>query len=103
MPRTIKIGQVGDVAPGQGQMIEVEGHAIALFNVGGTFYAVDNDCTHVGGPLAEGQLEGTTVTCPWHGATFNVTTGERTGPPARANVRSYPTKVEVDDVLIELD
>src|SRR5262249_34203705 len=62
----------------------------ALFNVEGTFYAIDNTCTHRGGPLGEGELSGDTVTCPWHGAHFNVKTGAVTVPPARTGLRRYP-------------
>ena len=60
-------------------------------------------CPHRGGPLGEGALAGEVVTCPWHGATFNVKTGEVLGPPARQGVRSFPVKVQGNDALVELD
>src|SRR5207245_179427 len=66
--------------------LQAEGLSIALFNVEGSFYAIDNTCTHRGGPLGEGELKGDTVACPWHGAHFNVKTGAVTVPPARAGV-----------------
>ncbi len=103
MPQSVKVAQTSDLAPGQGKEVEVEGNSIALFNVDGTFYAIDNTCTHVGGPLGEGDVDGDVVTCPWHGAGFNIKTGGVTNPPAGSDVRSYPVKVEGDDVLIELD
>lgn len=103
MARTVKVAQVGDVSPGQGKVVQADGRAIALFNVDGTFYAVDNTCTHVGGPLGEGALIGEQVTCPWHGAEFNVTTGKMLSPPAKSDVRTYPVEIDGDDVLIELD
>lgn len=103
MPKTVKVAQVGDVAPGTGKLVEADGHSIALFNVNGSFHAIDNTCTHVGGPLAEGELAGEMVTCPWHGATFNVKTGAVHSPPARQNVRTFPVRVEGDDVLVQID
>ena len=79
------------------------GRKIALFELDGSYYAIDDTCTHVGGPLGEGTLEGEVVTCPWHGAGFNVKTGELTGPPARSNVGTYAVKIEGNDVLVEFD
>ena len=103
MGKTVKIAKTGDLKPGTGRVVEAEGRKIALFNVGGTFYAIDNTCTHRGGPLGEGALEGDIVTCPWHGARFDVKTGAVAGPPARAGVQSFPTRVDGDDVLVEIN
>lgn len=103
MPKTVKIAQTGDLSPGECTECEAEGQAIALFNVGGTFYAIENTCTHVGGPLGEGDLVGDQVTCPWHGAQFSVTTGKVLGPPAGTDVKSYSVTIEGNDVLVELD
>ena len=103
MSRLVKIAQTNDVAPGSGKELQVEGHSIALFNVAGSFYAIDNNCPHVGGPLAEGQVAAEVVSCPWHNAKFNVKTGEVLGPPARKGVQSFPVKVQGNDVLVELD
>ncbi len=103
MTQTVKVLQTSDLAPGQGKTVDVEGQSIALFNVDGTFYAIDNTCTHVGGPLGEGALVDDTVSCPWHGAGFNVKTGACTGGPAASDVKSFPVKIEGDDVLVELE
>jgi nitrite reductase/ring-hydroxylating ferredoxin subunit len=103
MPNTVKVAETRELAPGTGKVVEADGRSIALFNVEGTFYAIDNTCTHVGGPLGEGELDGETVTCPWHGATFDVKTGAVTGPPAMTSVSRYAVKVEGDNVLVELD
>ena len=103
MPKTVKVAQTSELSPGTGKVVEAEGRNVAIFNVEGTFYAIDNTCTHRGGPLGEGELNGEIVTCPWHGANFNVKTGAVTNPPARAGVRSFPVKVEGIDVLVELD
>ena len=103
MAKRIKVARIADLAPGSGTTVDVEGQRIALFNVQGTFYAIDDTCPHRGGPLGEGELDGTMVTCPWHGATFDVQTGAVTGPPARNGVRSFQVRVEGEDVLVEID
>jgi nitrite reductase/ring-hydroxylating ferredoxin subunit len=103
MPKTVRIAQTSELSPGTGKVVQTEGRSIALFNVEGTFYAIDNTCTHWGGPLGEGELKGDTVECPWHGAHFDVKTGAVTGPPARTGVRSCPVKIEGSDVLVEVD
>lgn len=95
-----KIAVVRDVPPGTGRVLEVGGRTIALFNVDGTFYALDNACTHRGGPLGAGRLDGTIVTCPWHANRFDVTTGR-----AVVGVKSataYAVEVRGDDVLLDL-
>lgn len=102
MPKLVKIAQTGDLSPGEGKVFEAEGQTIALFNVDGTFYAVENTCTHVGGSLGEGALVGDQVTCPLHGAQFNVASGKVLGPPAGSDVKSFVVTVEGSDVLIEL-
>jgi len=102
MPKKIKIAQTGDLSPGEGKVCEAEGQTIALFNVDGTLYAIENTCTHVGGSLGEGALVGDQITCPLHGAQFNVASGKVLGPPARGDVKSFVVTVEGSDVLIEL-
>ncbi len=78
----VTVARVSDVPPGTGRTVEVHGTWIALFNVNGTFYAIDNACPHAGGPLGEGTLrENGVVECPWHGWRFDVTTGQRVGNP----------------------
>ena len=78
----VTVAKVEDIPPGTGHTIEVHGVWIALFNVQGSFYAIDNTCPHAGGPLGEGHLDGCVVECPWHGWRFNVQTGERPENPA---------------------
>lgn len=102
MPEFMKVARLGEIAPGQAKLIEAGGQEIALFNVGGAFHAIDNNCTHVGGPLCEGELDGTEVTCPWHGAVFDVTTGAVLGPPAGAPVRRYNMRIEGSDIEVEI-
>jgi len=97
-----EVARAADVPSGTGQCIEVEGRKIALFNIDGRFYAVDETCTHRGGPLSQGDVEGRQVTCPWHGARFDLETGNVLGPPAPRPVGAYRVIVEGDRVKLEL-
>ena len=98
----VKVAKSDEIAPGQGRMVELNGKKIAIFNVEGAFYAIDDTCTHRGGPLSQGALSGTTVTCPWHGAQYDLKTGGVLTTPAHQGVASYKVAVEGDDVSIEL-
>jgi len=98
----VKVATTGDRTPEQGKMVEVNGKKIALCNLEGSFYAINDTCTHRGGPLSEGEIEGEQVTCPWHGALFNVKTGEVLGPPAHTGVASYSVRVEGTDIEVEV-
>ena len=86
-----------------GKLVHVNEQEIALFKVGGNYYALENACPHAGGPLAEGEFEGDVVTCPWHGSQFNVMTGAVVGPPANRGVKSFPVRVTGNDVEIGID
>ncbi len=97
-----RVADVNDLAPGSGMAVEVGGRQIALFNVDGAFYAMGGTCTHRGGPLGDGALEGTTVTCPWHGATFDVCTGKNLTPPAPQEVPCYKVRIEGNVVQVEV-
>ncbi len=95
----VTVARVADVAPGTAKAVVVGEREVALFNVGGTFYALDNTCPHQGGPLAEGWIEGTRVTCPWHAWTFELCTGMMTlGEFAR--VDTFEVRVEGDTVRV---
>jgi nitrite reductase/ring-hydroxylating ferredoxin subunit len=82
--------------------VEVRGVAIAVANVGGMFYAFDDTCTHEQCSLAEGDLAGTTVTCMCHGAEFDVRTGEVLALPAPSPVKTYRTRIDGDELLVEV-
>jgi nitrite reductase (NADH) small subunit/3-phenylpropionate/trans-cinnamate dioxygenase ferredoxin subunit len=97
----ITVAKVGDIPSGTGRTVEVNGVWIALFNVEGTFYAIDNACPHAGGPLGEGKLNGTHVACPWHGWTFSVVSGQREGNP-NFEVACCPVRVEGEFVQVAL-
>lgn len=88
-----RVAAVADVPPGDYASVEIDGGFIAVFNVGGEFYAVDDVCTHDGGGLAGGAVEDHQVICPRHGARFCLRTGQALTPPAYEPVRSYPTRI----------
>jgi len=96
------VAGASEVAPGHAKMVEVEGKKIALFNVNGSLYAIDDTCTHRGGPLSEEVLECNQVTCPWHGAIFDVTTGDVLGPPDPKGVARYKVRVEGSNIEVEV-
>lgn len=99
MATFVRAAAAAEIPKGQGKTVEVDGKQIALFNVRGTFYAVANECKHQGGPLGEGELDGCVVTCPWHGWTYDVTTGV-SPDDADTAVDRYAVKVEGDDVWV---
>ncbi len=103
MGNFIKVATTGDLSPGKAMKVEVNDEEVALFNLDGEYYAISDVCTHAGGPLSDGELDGEEVECPWHGGRFNVRSGEVTGPPAPRAVESYSVKVEGEDILISLD
>jgi 3-phenylpropionate/trans-cinnamate dioxygenase ferredoxin subunit len=102
MAKLVKITDTASLPPGKAASFNVEGTQIALFNVGGTYYAIDDTCPHSGGPLSEGQVEGTKVTCPWHAADFDLKTGAVLSPPAFEGVRAYKVVVAGNDIQIEV-
>jgi 3-phenylpropionate/trans-cinnamate dioxygenase ferredoxin subunit len=99
----VKIADVDELQPGERKVVEVGGHYIALFNIGGEFFAIADVCTHDGGPLAEGQLAEHVIECPRHGATFDVRTGEVLSFPAITPVPSYQVKIEGGEVLVAVE
>lgn len=102
MPAFVKVAQADDLSPGQAKRVDIAGRSLAIFNLDGRYRVIDDACNHRGGPLSEGQVEGDAVVCPWHGAKFSISTGELLGPPGRGPVRSYPTRVNGQDVEVEL-
>ena len=96
----VKVASVNDIKPGQGKSVNVDGVEIALFNIDGKFYAIDNVCKHRGGPLGEGELDGNIVTCPLHGWQYDVTNGNCVTMPA--HVQKFEVKVEGNDVLVNV-
>ncbi len=97
----IAVAQVDEVPSGQGRVVKVLGKTVALFNVAGRFYAINNICPHKGGPLAKGRIKGYVVSCPWHDLQFDVRNGFGTDGGGYC-VASYETRVDGDQVCISL-
>jgi 3-phenylpropionate/trans-cinnamate dioxygenase ferredoxin subunit len=102
MAEYVKAASTNELAPGQAQLVNIKGKEIALFNIGGIFFALENACTHEEGPLAEGDIEGHEVTCPWHGARFDVRTGQVLCAPAFEDVARYNVRVIGSDIEVEV-
>lgn len=102
MAQFVTVASTAELVPGGAKGVEVAGRKIALFNLDGIFYAIDDTCTHRGGPLSEGEVSGEEVTRPWHGAVYNVKTGAVLGPPAPRGVGCYAVRVQGSDVEVEL-
>ena len=101
MGEWIRIAKTDEVSAGKGVVVEANGKCLAVFHVDGAFHVTDNMCPHRGGPLGEGDLDGETVICPWHGWEFNVKTGHCVKNPS-GNIKSYQTAVEEGEIKIEL-
>lgn len=101
MAEFVRVASKKEIPSGQGRMFEVGGRQVAVFNVSGKLHAIDNRCEHQQGPLADGDLEGCVVTCPWHGWTYDVTSGQSPDDPD-TRVACFLVKVQGDDVLIAL-
>ena len=92
MGEFVRVAKADELAPGQGKLVEVGEKLIALFNIDGSFHAIDDTCTHMGGPLSEGELEGTRITCPWHGYQYLPHNGQ-SPPPFKEKVATYDVKL----------
>jgi len=106
----IKIAQTGELKDGEKMKVTAGGKVLLLTNIGGTYYAIDNKCPHMGGSLYDGILEGGTITCPLHGTVFDVKTGKlvKNGKIAFINLkvkddRAYPVKIEGTDILVGIE
>ena len=98
----VKVAKASEIPSGAGKLVEVGGKEIALFQVEGKYYALDNTCTHLGGPLSEGDVEDLEVQCPWHGAHFSLETGQALQSPASVGVATYPVRRQGDDIEVEV-
>ncbi len=99
MAEFVRVAATGDIPVGEGRTFEIKGKKIAVFNCDGAFYAIDDGCKHQGGPLGEGELDGTTVTCPWHGWTYDITSGVSPDDPDCAVAR-YEVQTDGDGILV---
>ena len=96
----VKVASTSEIPTDKMKVVQYKGKALCLANVTGTYYAIQNICTHMGGPLAQGKLEGQVVECPWHGSRFDLATGEVKRGPARIAEPVFEVKVEGGTVLI---
>ncbi len=99
----VTVAKVDDVPPMEAKVFSVNGKDVAICRVNGEFYAIDDVCTHDGGPLGEGILEDHQIECPRHGARFDVKTGKALTLPAVMPVKTYPVKVEGDEVKVQVE
>ncbi len=97
-----RAASINDLKSGQSKVVNVAGKDLALFNVDGKFYCIDNTCPHRQGPLGEGTLEGMDVRCPLHGSKFNIKTGAVDNPPAKTGVKAYVTKIEGTSIMVDV-
>ena len=99
----VRVATVHEIAVGMFKPVTVDAKRLLICRTAGGFYAIDDTCTHDDGPLADGWLDGDAIECPRHGARFDVTTGKVLCLPAAVPIRSYPVKVEGDDVKVDVD
>lgn len=100
MTEFVRVAGADEIPPGTMKLVDVGGERIAVGNFDGAFYAFSDECTHDGGPLSEGELEGRIVTCPWHFSRFDITTGEIVESPAEEVIATYETRVDGDTVYV---
>ena len=98
----VSVAKTTDLGPGQMVLVEIDDEEIVVANANGEYYAFGAECPHAGGPMDEGEMEGTVVVCPWHGAEFDMVTGEALTPPAQDSIYTYKVRVEGEDVQVSL-
>ena len=99
----VSVAKVGELPPGTHRVVDVDGATVAVFNVGGEFYAIEDVCTHDGGQLTGGTVEGDQVVCPRHGARFSIKTGDALTAPAYEPTAKFPVRVENGVVQVRDD
>ena len=97
----VKVGNLGDFPEGKLKKVQVAGEDVVVANVSGKIYAMTSTCTHRGGPLDEGELDGNTIICPWHGGQFDATTGKVVGPPPKKDEIPFDVQIQGSDVLLK--
>ena len=103
MASYVTVARVADIPEGRVKVVSVGGEQIALANVEGSVFAIEDRCSHDDGPLGEGRLRGSELECPRHGARFDVKSGRPLCLPAVVAVRTYPVRVEGDEVKVSLE
>jgi 3-phenylpropionate/trans-cinnamate dioxygenase ferredoxin component len=98
----IKVAKLDELEEGEMMVVEVDGEPVCLARVNDDICAFTDNCTHISGPLNEGDLNDDILTCPWHGAQFNVRTGKVVRGPARQDIQTYPVKVEDNTIFVSI-
>src|SRR6266699_3970228 len=98
----VKVAELNDLDEGELMAVEVDDEPVCLAKVDGSIYAFTDNCTHISGPLNEGELDGEVLTCPWHGAQFNICTGKVLRGPARQDIFTYSVRIDGNSILIGL-
>ena len=102
MPEFIRVANRSELPEGGKLLTEIDGRPVALFHCGGSFHAIDDVCTHDGGPLADGELDGCEIRCPRHGARFDVRTGKALSLPAIEPVTAHHVELRGDEIWVAL-
>ncbi len=99
----IDVAMEGEIGANACRVVDLEDARVAVFNIGGEYYAIEDVCTHDGGELAEGTVEAGEIVCPRHGARFSITTGAVLGPPAYEDLRTFPVRVADGKVQVGIE
>ena len=102
MGKFVEVARKSAIPENSAIAVEVEGRRLALINLGGEIYAIDDDCPHEGGPLSEGTISGDEICCPWHTSHFNIKDGRVTMDPATEDVATYKVRLVGDAVELEI-
>ena len=102
MARFVEVARKSEIPEAGAILVEVEGKRLALINLSGEIYAIDDECPHEGGPLSEGTISGEEIECPWHTSHFNIKTGRVTMDPATNDVATYRVRLVGDTVEVEV-
>ncbi len=102
MGEFVKVAKTSEIDDQCAKCVQVGGKLIALFNLGGEFHAIADECSHEEAPLSEGMVEGDEVECPWHAARFNIKTGKALCEPAEDDVERFNVRISGDDVEVEV-
>ena len=102
MGRFVEVARKSEIPEAGAIAVEVQGRRLAIINLGGEIYAIDDDCPHEGGPLSEGTISGEEIECPWHTSHFNIKTGRVTMDPATEDVATYSVRLVGDAVEVEI-
>lgn len=102
MANLVKVTTVSELEEGRGRVFNVQGQQVGIFKLGDQVYGIQNICPHKGGPLGEGEVDGTVVSCPWHGWEFDLANGGVCTMNDKIAAKTYPVKREGDDIYVEV-